>query len=48
MESCLKSYYNNRPMRYFINFLYLVNLIFLCLYLMFIPIQIAYFWLLSS
>ena len=44
----LKQYYSNDYLRVIIDAIYILNEIFLALYLLFIPIQIAYYWLLKS
>lgn len=48
LESYLQGYYGLRWMRVVINFIYVINEILLALYLLFIPIQISYYWLLSN
>lgn len=48
MNAWIKSYYESHIMRGVISAIYVINELFLFLYLMFIPIQIAYYWLLTS
>lgn len=44
----LSSYSNNQQIRIIINFIYILGEIVLSLYLLFIPIQIAYYWKLKT
>lgn len=44
----LKKYYSNGYIRSTIDVIYILNEVLLALYLLFIPIQVAYYWLLRS
>lgn len=44
----LKSYYSIWQIRTLINVIYVINEILLVVYLLFIPIQVAYYWLLKD
>ena len=48
MIPVLKRYYSNNYLRMAIDVVYIINEVALSLYLLFIPIQIAYYWLLRS
>lgn len=48
LENFLQAYYGKAWIRMAMNFIYIINEILLALYLLFIPIQIAYYWLLSN